>query len=75
VNILNKVKQAVLALVFGVMVLAGVGESAFAVATPIDVTSVTDQVTASLTPIGLIGLGVLLVFVALKTYKWIRRAM
>lgn len=46
-----------------------------AAATPIVVTDVTDQIASTLTPIGLIGAGVLLVIVGIKTYKWIRRAM
>ncbi len=58
----------------GAALMAYVNE-ALAVATPIDVTSVTDQIAAAVTPIGLIGAGVLLVFVTIKTYKWVRRAM
>jgi len=46
-----------------------------AAATPIVVTDVTDQIASTLTPIGLIGAGVLLVIVGIKTYKWVRRAM
>lgn len=41
----------------------------------VDVTAVTTAISDTLAPIGLIGAGVLLVLVAVKTYKWIRRAM
>lgn len=46
-----------------------------AAAAPVDVTSVTTAISDTLTPIGAIGAGVLLVLVAIKTYKWVRRAM
>jgi hypothetical protein len=51
-----------------------VAQGAFAQATPIDVTAVTAQIASATTPIGLIGGGVLLVVVAIATYKWVRRA-
>lgn len=44
-------------------------------AAAVDVSAVTSAISDTITPIGLIGSGVLLVFVAVKTYKWIRRAM
>ena len=40
-----------------------------------DVTAVTSAISDTLTPIGAIGAGVLLVIVGIKTYKWVRRAM
>jgi hypothetical protein len=59
--------------------LVAVGSTALAVgsanAAAVDVTTVTAAIAETLTPIGLIGAGVLLVLVAVKTYKWIRRAM
>jgi uncharacterized membrane protein len=44
-------------------------------AAAIDVTAVTTAISETLTPIGAVGLGVLAVLVAIKTYKWVRRAM
>ena len=61
-----------LVVLFGLLSLAGVAGAA---AVPIVVTDVTDQIASTLTPIGLIGAGVLLVIVGIKTYKWVRRAM
>jgi hypothetical protein len=62
----------------GFLVAASVGAlastAAFAVATPVDVTAVTDQISAALTPINFIGGGVLLIVVGFMVYKWIRRA-
>lgn len=52
-----------------------VAAPSFATGTPIDVSSVTDQITAQATPIGLIGAAVLLLVVGIKAYKWVRRAM
>ena len=61
---------------FGAMVLAlalalftGLAQAA------VDVTGVTSEITGALAPIAAIGGGVLLVLVAIKTYKWVRRAM
>lgn len=60
--------------------LAFVATAASALALPasaaaVDVTAVTTAISDTLTPIGAIGAGVLLVIVAIKTYKWVRRAM
>lgn len=55
--------------------LAVAAGNAAAAPTPVDVTAVTDAIAATLTPIGAIGAGVLLVLVGIKTYKWVRRAM
>jgi hypothetical protein len=41
----------------------------------VDVTGVTAEIDGAIAPIGLIGAAVLLVLVAVKTYKWVRRAM
>lgn len=41
----------------------------------VDVTDVTASITAQLVPIGLVGVAVLSLLVAIKCYKWIRRAM
>jgi len=56
-------------------VLAGAAGVANATATPIDVTSVTDQIAAMATPVAAIGAAVLLVLVGIKTYKLVRRAL
>ncbi|MBE0595506.1 MAG: phage coat protein [Gemmatimonadales bacterium] len=61
-------------------VLAGVAVAsapalAFAQATPVDVSDVVDAIEAAATPIGLIGAAVLTILVAIKVYKWVRRAM
>lgn len=41
----------------------------------VDVTSTVTAIGDQLAPIGLIGAAVLGVFVALKGYKWVRRAL
>jgi hypothetical protein len=41
----------------------------------VDVTSTVSEITGALAPIGLIGAAVLGVLVAVKIYKWVRRAM
>lgn len=64
-------KLSALALLGSTAALAMGSASAAAV----DVTAVTTAISDTLTPIGAIGAGVLLVIVAVKTYKWIRRAM
>ena len=64
------------ALAVGLMFGAGASLlSQSAMAAPPDVTAVTTEISGAIAPIGLIGAGVLLVLVAVKTYKWIRRAM
>ena len=57
------------------MALVAVSSTSFAATTPIDVTAVTDAVAAVATPVGLIGAAVLILTVAIKSYKWVRRAM
>lgn len=69
----NKSKAAAAA-VLGTGLALAAGTAAAAPAS-IDVTAVTDAIAATLTPIGAIGAGVLLVIVGIKTYKWVRRAM
>lgn len=41
----------------------------------IDVTAVVTDIGAQAVPIGLIGGAVLLIFLAIKAFKWVRRAM
>jgi uncharacterized membrane protein YgdD (TMEM256/DUF423 family) len=45
------------------------------IASAVDVSAVVTEVNGAIAPIGLIGAAVLLVLVAVKTYKWVRRAM
>jgi hypothetical protein len=40
-----------------------------------DVTGVVTAIQATAAPIGAIGAAVLIIMVAIKTYKWVRRAM
>ena len=49
--------------------------SASAFAAPPDVTGVVTEIGATAAPIAAIGAAVLLVFVGIKTFKWVRRAM
>ena len=44
-------------------------------ASAVDVTDVVADIEAQLAPIAAIGAGVLLVLVAIKAFKWVRRAM
>lgn len=53
--------------------LAFVAQQAQAAA--VDVTSVVTDIAAQAAPIGLIGGAILLIFVAVKAFKWVRRAM
>ncbi|MBU4183198.1 MAG: hypothetical protein KJ565_16020 [Gammaproteobacteria bacterium] len=58
------------------VLLAGVATGAsMAQAAAIDVTAVVTDVAAQLTPIGLIGSAVLLVYVGVKAFKWVRGAL
>ncbi len=41
----------------------------------VDVSDTVTAITGALTPIGAIGIAVLGVLVAIKVYKWVRRAM
>jgi hypothetical protein len=71
---MNRFCKLLLVPSMGVAAVLG-SASAFAVAAPIDVTAVTDQITAANAPIGLIGIGVLVVVAIIATYKWIKRAV
>jgi len=51
------------------------GASVAAQAQAIDVTDVVADVAAQAVPIGLIGSAVLLLVVAIKAFKWVRRAL
>jgi hypothetical protein len=49
--------------------------SAAAFAAPPDVSGVVTEIGGTAAPIAAIGAAVLLVFVGIKTFKWVRRAM
>lgn len=58
--------------------LAGLGmtgAAAMANAAAIDVTAVTTDIAAQAAPVAAIGAAVLLLFVGIKAFKWVRRAM
>lgn len=59
-------------LMAGSLVLA---TSAFAAASPPDVSAVVTEIGGALVPVGLIGSAVLLVVVGIKVFKWVTRAM
>lgn len=54
----------------GALVLMGSANAA-----AVDVAAVVTDIGAQATPIGLIGAAVLLIFVGLKAFKWVRRAL
>ena len=56
-------------------VVAALAAVSSAHAAPIVVTDVVTEIANAITPIGLIGSGVLLVIVAIKAFKWVRTAM
>jgi len=62
-----------LARVGGGLLAAGALVPAHAAA--IDVSAVVTEIAAQSVPIALIGSAVLLIFVAIKSFKWVRRAM
>jgi len=49
--------------------------SALSHAAAVDVTAVVTDIGAQAVPIGLIGAAVMLIFVAVKAFKWVRSAM
>ena len=57
----------------GAVALAG-ASLASATSTAVDVTATVTSIADQLVPIGLIGTAVLAVIVAVKAFKWIRRA-
>lgn len=56
----------------GLTLLAG---SAAANAAAIDVADVVTDIAAQATPIGLVGSAVLMLYAAIKAFKWVRAAM
>lgn len=59
----------------GVAALATFAALAPAPSYAIDVTAVVSAIDAVVAPVGLIGAAILLVYVAIKAYKLVRRAM
>lgn len=58
-----------------VSLLALAGVSTLSQAQAIDVADVVTDIAAQAVPIGLIGAAVLLIFVAVKAFKWVRAAL
>lgn len=58
-----------------VSLLALAGVSTLSQAQAIDVADVVTDIAAQAAPIGLIGAAVLLIFVAVKAFKWVRAAL
>lgn len=59
----------------GLLALPAALLAAPAFAAPPDVTAVTTAIGEASAPIAAIGAAVLVVFVGIKVYKWVRRAM
>ncbi len=57
------------------LVVASALGSVGAFAAAVDVTATVTDIAAQAAPIGLIGAAVLLIFVGLKGFKWVRRAL
>lgn len=55
--------------------VATVAMAAVANAAPVDVADVVSDITGNLAPIAAIGSAVLGVYVAIKAFKWVRRAL
>lgn len=68
---MNLVKKPVTALVM----LLAVTASNLAQAAAIDVADVVTDIEAQAAPIALIGAAVLILFVGIKAFKWVRRAL
>lgn len=66
-----KIFSAVKAMLFGCLVALGFAAQAAA----IDVTAAVTDIAAQAAPISLIGSSVLLIFVAVKAFHWVRRAL
>lgn len=72
----QKMKSKALGLLVAMAALFSVAPAAFAGGGGgVDVTGVVSAINDAITPIGAIGAAVLLVLVAIKVYKWVRRAM
>jgi hypothetical protein len=54
---------------------AGAALPSFATGTAVDVTAVTASIAEQAAPVAAIGAAVLLLFVGIKAFKWVRRAL
>ena len=59
----------------GAAIALGVASASSAQAAAVDVTAVVADIGAQAAPIGLIGAAVLLIFVGVKAFQWVRRAL
>lgn len=59
----------------GVAAVASLGLMTTGAQAAIDVTDVVAEVSGSAAPVALIGTAVLLLFVGIKAFKWVRRAL
>ncbi|MFT4248019.1 MAG: major capsid protein [Pseudomonas sp.] len=59
----------------GLVAAASLGSLAAANAAAIDVTDVVTDIAAQATPIGLVGSAVLIIYGAVKAFKWVRAAL
>lgn len=59
----------------GLVAIAATAGTAVANAAAVDVTAVVADITAQIAPITAVGGAVLTVFVAIKAFKWVRRAL
>lgn len=57
------------------VIAIGVASAGSAQAAPIDVSGVVSAVEATAGPVALIGTAILLVFVGVKAFQWVRRAL
>lgn len=64
----NRVSAVLLPAAAGALVLSNTASAA------VDVSAVVTEINGAVAPIGAIGAAVLLVVVAIKTFKWVRRA-
>lgn len=72
----QKMKSKAFGLLAAMATLFAVSPAAFAGGGgAVDVTGVVSAINDTIGPVGAIGAAVLLVLVAIKTYKWVRRAM
>lgn len=58
----------------GFLLALAVGVTA-AQAAAIDVTAVTTDIASQAVPVGLVGMAILLIYLAIKAFKWVRAAM
>ena len=57
------------------VIALGTAGASSANAAAVDVTAVVTDIGAQATPIGLIGAAVLLIYVGVKAFQWVRRAL